>query len=245
MMKQIKWIVFTAAIALLTPACFIDVDDDDGFFGGNCISGEGETISQQLDVSDFDGIELDLAAKVVLRQGNEFEVIAEGKENVIDRLDLDVRNGIWEIDTDRCIRSLNGLTIYITMPEVKVLRIAGSGEIYGENTLITGDLELDISGSGDMDLVVESDDIQADISGSGKLILSGLADEVDYDISGSGDIRAFGLECNRADVSISGSGDVEVFVLEFLKVRISGSGDVFYKGNPSLDISISGSGDVI
>jgi hypothetical protein len=189
--------------------------------------------------------ELVQIADVYITQGPVFEVRVEGQANVIEELELDVRNRFWEIEFDRCIRNMDGFRIYITMPDIRELRISGSGEIYGENVFITDDLDLRISGSGNMDLALDADDINAFVIGSGDLRLEGLADDLVLRISGSGDLYGFDFECNSADIEIVSSGDAEVFVNSRLDVRISGSGDVFYKGNPSIDQRTSGSGRVI
>ncbi|MBL7793091.1 MAG: DUF2807 domain-containing protein [Saprospiraceae bacterium] len=245
-MKRIQWLflAFISVFALtLSPGCFIDFDDDENIFG--CINGSGPIVSETITVPAFTGIDLRMSAKVFVRQGDDFEVTVEGKQNIIDELERDVHSGVWRIEIDRCTRDVGELNVFITMPDVTSLKISGSGEIISENTLLVDDIDLDISGSGDMDLALEADDISSRISGSGTLLLQGLADELDLNVSGSGDLRAFDLALRTADINISGSGDVEVFVSELLIVRITGSGDVFFKGDPTLDVTITGSGRVV
>ena len=223
-------------------SCIIDFDDDNF---GNCINGRGPIISQELFLPPIVGVDLRLSADVVITQGNRQEIIVEGSENIIDALDLNVRNDIWDIDVNGCIRNSDNLRFFITLPITEYLSIAGSGTIVSDNFLITDDIDLFISGSGDMDLGLESDDIRSRISGSGTILVEGIADETDIEISGSGDYRMFGLDSNRSRIEIRGSGDAEVLVRDELNIFITGSGDVFYRGNPQLNISIQGSGDVI
>lgn len=219
--------------------CFLDD------IGINCRDAEGERMTKTLNIGNFDGIKLAMDARVEITQGDTLSVTVEGKSDVIDELSLQVRNGTWTIDTRDCMRNVGDLTIFVTMPNVHRLAISGSGTIYSTNTLNGNDVDLDISGSGEMDVALNVDDVEVFISGSGKIQAEGTADELDVSISGSGDFYAFGLASNRADVRISGSGDVEVRVEQFLKVRISGSGNVYYKGEPDLDVSVSGSGRAI
>jgi len=156
-----------------------------------------------------------------------------------------VKGGVWEIEVDRCIRNMEEMRIFITLPEITEVKISGSGKIISENMLKADDLEVGISGSGDITLGVLADDINTSISGSGNVVLEGEADEIRFLVSGSGDLRAFDLMARKAEVEISGSGDVEVYVTEQLNVSITGSGDVLYHGNPSLNVSISGAGEVV
>ncbi len=238
-----KWLAMAMVLCMTVSSCFIDVDDDDGFFG--CVDGDGPIVEQTLTLDEFSGIELNLPIEVILTQGDVQQVVVEGKQNIIDELERDVRSGVWEIETRDCVRDIGNMKIFITIPEIRELSIAGSGEIFGDNVFIVNDVELQISGSGDMDLAMEGDDFEAVITGSGNIKLEGIADELDLKITGSGDISAFDMDALRARVEITGSGNAEVSVQDELDVKISGSGDVRYKGTPSLDVSISGSGRVV
>ncbi len=242
-MNKFKWIFLTTILMGMTvSSCFIDVDDDDGFF--SCVDGDGPLVTATLDISGFRGVELDIPADVFITQGDEFDVVVEGKQNIIDELEFDVSGGVWDIKTDRCVRDIGNMKFFITMPEIDFLQVSGSGSIVSNSELVVGDIEIRISGSGTIDVELDADDIEARTSGSGNMRLFGFADELEYRVSGSGDLHAFDLELRQADIQISGSGDAEVNVSEFLKVRISGSGDVIYLGNPTIDASVSGSGEV-
>ncbi len=218
--------------------CFVD----DVF---DCERGNGNDVTESFEVRDFSGVRLTIDGTVFLTQGDEQTVSITGESNIIDEIRLRVRNDVLIIDTDRCIRDYNELDIFITIPTIRELSLSGNGQIIGENTFLVDDIDVSVSGSGEMDLALEADDIMGSISGSGEMLLEGSADVLDCRLSGSGELKAFDLLVNRADLIISGSGDMEVNVQEFLDVRISGSGDVFYKGNPEIDQRVSGSGNVV
>ncbi len=189
---KFKWLMMAFALTLTVSSCFIDIDDDDGVFG--CVGGDGPVVEAVLALSDFSGVNLNLPIQVIVKQGDVQEVRVEGKQNIIDELERDIRNGIWEIETRDCVRDIGNMKIFITIPEIRELTIAGSGEIFGENVFIVQDVELRISGSGNMDLAMEGDDYEVIITGSGNVKLEGLADELDLKITGSGDVAAFKLD---------------------------------------------------
>ncbi|MBK8878175.1 MAG: DUF2807 domain-containing protein [Haliscomenobacter sp.] len=242
-MKRILLIILsTSFLFLALSSCIVDFYDDND---GPCIRGSGPVVSETINVPDFTGISLDISANVYITQGPEFRVKAEGYANIIDELNRRVRNGVWEITLNDCVRNTGDLTLYITMPEVQSVHNTSSGDIISENILVTDDIYITNSGSGDIDLGLDADDIDARLSGSGKLFLEGEADELTLDVTGSGDYRGFKLKLNRADIRTTGSGDAEIWVLNYLKARISGSGDILYRGSPQIDFSGSGSGDLI
>ncbi|MEM6263369.1 MAG: head GIN domain-containing protein [Bacteroidota bacterium] len=228
-----------SVVALIIAMCWTGCDGD-----GVCVKGSGETVSQVIAVPDFDGIDLEIDADVFITQGEPQQVEVNAQQNILDEIERDVQNGTWEIELDGCIRNHDDIKIYITMPRLEKVHLSGSGDIQSQNVINTDDIDLRISGSGDIDLQTNADDITSRISGSGKIRLSGTADEHEMQISGSGDLESYDLITRSTDIRISGSGDAQVDVEEFLKVRISGSGDVRYEGNPTLDVEVTGSGDV-
>jgi hypothetical protein len=229
-------------VALLATISFVGCIDDDGSFG--CTTGSGSTVEETFQISDFKGLQLKCSADVFVTHGEEFSVVAESQANILDKLDLQVNGDVLGIDLDGCNRDFQ-LKLFITMPEVTFLKVSGSGDIKGENLFTAENLNLRLTGSGNIDLDLDYETINTKITGSGTMNLTGVCEEFDYTISGSGDINSFGLESNSGFVKINGSGDTEVFVNEFLSVKITGSGDVLFKGNPSEIISdITGSGDL-
>lgn len=232
-------LLFFCASALTYSSCFIDDDDF------RCERGAGPIIEQELFLNNFSSIDLDIPADVCITQGNEQIVIVEGEQNIINELDLDVDNGRWEIEFDDCVRDYEGLKIFITLPVYEQLRVSGSGLIFSNDIIAGDEMDLRVTGSGDINLALEVEELRTRITGSGEIKLEGIAEEAEHEINGSGDLEAFDLATEDTEVTIRGSGDAEVLVADRLDVRITGSGDVFFRGNPRLGIDITGSGDVI
>ena len=236
-MKKINLFIGVLGLLLTGSGCIAD-----HIF--RCENGRGNRITEILTLDDFDEIQLWVDAQVFITQGTGHQIEVIAQSNIIDELDFRVRNGTLVIDHDRCLRSYRTIEIHLTMEQINALSISGSGSITGENLFTTDEIELSISGSGDMDLGLDVYKITSRISGSGDIKLEGSTHELDHLVSGSGQLFAFDLATLRASIRISGSGDVEVNVEEFLDAQISGSGDVYYLGDPELDIRISGSGEV-
>ena len=210
------------------------------------IKGEGDRVTQTLDLDYFEGISLSFSGDVVLKQGDSQSVTVEAQQNIIDNIVTDVDGRHWKIKFDRPVRNHKGVTVYITMKTLKTAKVSGSGNISTDGSFIgLGDLSTGVSGSGDLNLDVEaSGSISSRISGSGNITMSGKADSYSVGISGSGDVKAYDLVASSCTVQISGSGDARVNAQSELEVKISGSGDVTYKGTPRMRSKVSGSGDV-
>ena len=242
-------------------------------------------------VDNFTKVSFRFAGKVWLKQGSPQKVELEGDKDVLKEVETEVEGDkliigkpgkwfdwSWGDDNER-------ITVYITMPNVEGLSVSGSGDLICQGKITAdnldlnvsgsgslsldmdarGDVEADVSGSGDIDLKGKCKNFNSDVSGSGKVVMAvAIADEADFGVSGSGRIMASGsapsvktsvsgsgkvlaadLEANRCEIRISGSGDVEINVKNELDATISGSGSVSYKGNPSkVNSHASGSGKV-
>jgi hypothetical protein len=244
-MNKIHWWVGVILLGSFSlSSCYFDFDDDDGG-PFNCMEGQGGIVTDELNLPEFYGVKLDIDADVWISQGADWLVEVEGQQNVIDEIETDVKNDIWEIEFDDCVRDYDPLKIYITMPELDYIKVASSGQVSSGEEWNVPEMQVEISGSGDIATGFSGEKLEGQISGSGDMDLSGDAQFFDFKISGSGDLNAYGLETQNADVVVSGSGDMRIRVLEDLKVKISGSGDVYYKGYPLIDANITGSGDLI
>ena len=255
-MKTPFLFILIAAFAIFTTSC-------DDFVDGVCENGEGPIETVTLNVPAFNAIVLKNSADVIITPGATQEVKVSGELNLIDLLDTDVEDGVWDIRFTKCVRNMDDMTIYITVPELVAVEVDGSGDIKGNGLFATQNFDAEISGSGDIDIDVDATEISATIDGSGDLMMNLNADRLFSTISGSGDLElegiaalhdhsvrgsgstfAFDLKSYECVVSVSGSGDSRVSVEDKLKVSIDGSGNVYYKGNPNLEIRIDGTGEV-
>ncbi|CAN5384676.1 head GIN domain-containing protein [soil metagenome] len=211
----------------------------------DCTVGHGPKVTRTLPVPNFHSFELAGSDKVFIRQGAEQEVRVEGQENIINLIDLKVRDGYWSVRFRDCTRRHNDLVYYITLPEVKFMAVAGSGSIIAQNVLETSSLGLRVSGSGSISAEIDAASLNSEINGSGDIHVGGESPSAEVNISGSGEYHAYNLLTNDYNIRIRGSGDAYVSAINHIDVSISGSGDVYYKGTPTINSSISGSGKII
>lgn len=207
---------------------------------------------QTRKVDPFSEISLRISAKVHLEQGSKYNLEIVAKPSTLDEIITEVKDGkliirfpnknyFWKTFQP------GEVTIYVTMPEIKGLGISGSGDIVADDLLKTKEIELAVSGSGNIRLSeLAAERVTALISGSGDIVLAGSRDAQDLSvsISGSGNFKALDFSADDVSVKVSGSGNVGVGANKNLYVRLFGSGNVTYKGRPLIDQAISGSGKV-
>lgn len=211
-----------------------------------CISvqGSGKLITAEREVSEFSKVHLKGSGNVFLTPGEKqsLEIITD--DNIMPLIETDVSGKKLTISHGNNRLRPTSFEIYITVENLEGVGISGSGDIIGKDPFVTDTLYAEISGSGDMDLEVETGLLETKISGSGSIHLSGKAEDFTVFISGSGKIDALDMEAKNASVKVNGSGDCRVYASETLDAKISGSGDVYYRGRPQINTKISGSGSL-
>jgi hypothetical protein len=201
---------------------------------------------QTRNLSGFNKVSFGVAGNLYVKLGDNFNVVLEGDDDVLDEVKTEVSGGRLVIKRENHYFNMNNdkVNVYVTMPEMEGLGVSGSGKAEIQDNLKSADLNLSVSGSGKLytaDLDVNN--LHCSISGSGDIIVrGGNIGTGDLSISGSGNYEGEAAEIGTASVSISGSGNCTCNVTDNLKGGISGSGNVTYSGNPKVDVRVSGSG---
>ena len=98
----------------------------------------------------------------------------------------------------------------IAIPQLNEIIMSSSGDVIG-NGLIKGDnLNLVVSGSGDLKLDVDYDTICVLMSGSGDVMLKGQCKMIYADIHGSGNLKIQQLIAGESHINATGSGEAKV-----------------------------------
>ncbi len=239
----------TITIILALAMCSMTSLQAQWWGNGKKISGDGNVVTKNRSVSDYDQIKLKGSLDVSLVSGTEGKITIEGESNLIDYIITEVEGDVLKIYVKKgyYLKPTKGKKLVITVPfqDINQVTLSGAGDIYGSDPIKASDFKTGVSGSGDIKLAVEANTVWAQVSGSGDLVLKGTADSFNSTVSGSGDLAAYDLNAKNVTATVSGSGDIEVMATSSLKARVSGSGDIFYKGNPGKeDKKVSGSGDI-
>lgn len=210
-----------------------------------CVKGKGAIERRTVNIPVFNEIELEGSGTVYITQGAEQKVEIETNNNLFDYVNDKLSgNSVWRAGFSKCTDPKT-FNVYITTPDIRRIRLSGSGSVIGLKSLNTANLTLDLSGSGNMNLETAANYLSTTISGSGNVRLKGTATGQSITISGSGEVFGSDLISDNVTTNTKGSGNCWVTANKTLNVNISGSGNVFYNGTPAVNTSIKGSGNVI
>lgn len=211
------------------------------------VKGDGNVVTKTRSISDYDHIKVKGSLKVTLVAGKEDKITIKSDKNLMEYIVTEQEGDLLKIYVKKgyYLRPSSGIKIAVPFEDISAVTLSGSGNITGKDIINSKDLDVILSGSGDISLAVKTEDLSGVISGSGDIKLKGKSEYFEGKVSGSGDFEAFNLSTKNMKAYISGSGEIEITATESVEAKISGSGDVTYKGNAIIKSKkIAGSGSV-
>lgn len=215
-------------------------------FDANFIRGNGNVVTETRSVNEFHSIKSRGAIDIEIMPSDSYGLEIQNDENLLEYMLTEVVDGVLEVKYKKGSYSSDHSKVFITAPTLKEIKSAGSADISIHGILKNSErINIQLSGSGNIEGEVDAPLIKVISSGSGNIELSGRTKTFICEIRGSGDVKCAELRSENADISVRGSADIKVFASISLKVKVAGSGNVYYSGNPpNPDITISGSGKV-
>ena len=179
--------------------------------------------------------------------GNTKSIQVMADENILPYIVIDEKENRLAIRTKDGfdISSSNDIHLILTTDKLSELSVNGSADVTSASILTGADyLKVEIVGSGDISLQVNTPSVNAHIAGTGDIKLSGETKDLKIMIDSQGDFKSKELKAENVSVIINGTGNANVFASATLNVKISGSGDVSYLGSPQVTQHIAGAGKI-
>ena len=231
-----------AAGALAAGGAALVLDDDVGPDRDR----EESAAEMRYEATDFDAVSVIGPQDVIIVVADEFKVTASGDPGALAQFEAVVEDGSLVIRPREGVTfdDLDDVTFTVAMPTISRVDVEGSGDVTVDG--VAGPrFSGAVSGSGTLAIaMLEAEEVELAVTGSGDLDAAGTARAVAIQVTGSGEIHAAGLTGASANVAIEGSGDVDLSVLEQAAVAITGSGEVDISGPAVCTVTGVGSGEV-
>lgn len=211
------------------------------------IVGNGNITTKTLSTSDYDEVKLVGSMDVELVSGSEGSIQVTTDDNLHEYVKVSTEGSSLIIKTKKnyYLKTKKGIKVTVPFRDLSAVTMVGSGDVNGKDVIKENNLEVKLTGSGDINLKLDTGTVAATVTGSGDVRLSGKTNALEVKVTGSGDFNGNDLEAQDTEVTVSGSGDAKVVARNSIKARVNGSGDISYKGNPERrDTKTSGSGDI-
>lgn len=187
------------------------------------VAGMGSMKTENRIPEPFTKVKCLINCDITIRKKDRQELILTAQENLLAILETEVVNGTLYISFgSHVVETDSTMAVSISVPEMKELTFSGSGNV----TSNLGIASINLTGTGNVTCLGETDQLSVKLLGSGNV-----------------DLEA--MRVKNADIKISGNGNVSLNVTDKLNVTIPGVGVVYYSGMPSIQQNITGIGQVI
>lgn len=193
-------------------------------------------------VGYFNKLKVGGAFHVFISQGeSESVTIKTNGDDDASRVITNVNNKVLEISSKKGrYKNKGGLTIHITMTDIKEFSISGASQVQSEDLLNAPELTLNLSGASQAILNIRSDNLKLKSSGAAGVELSGSSTTVNIAASGATNISAFDLKTMHTEIEASGASNIEISASENLIVSAKDASNIEYTGTPAnLDVKNS------
>lgn len=157
------------------------------------LTANGNMKTETRNPGTFTGVRSSGSNVVHVNYGNEYSVKLKGSSNLIPYFRTNVVNGKLTLSYENVDVRHDDVEVFVTLPMLKSTALYGSGKMtIGNNFPNTGSFRVDLSGSGQIlvSSAMFAEEVDVAVSGSGDVDLERLASRfVDARISGSGDVR--------------------------------------------------------
>lgn len=169
------------------------------------IEGDGNITTKSLDIAKFSKISVEGADDVIIKYGNEQQVVVTGNPNIIDRIRTEVNNDTWYIELENGNYGEYELTYYLTLPSLEQVSTSGTGDVVVTDSMAQEELKISLTGAGSfMGFPMRAGDCQVDITGTGNCEIT-VDNSLDVTIDGTGSVYYKGNPTVHTDISGTGS----------------------------------------
>ena len=218
------------------------------YLGGKRVHGNGNIVSRDHTVGQFQRVEVSGAMDVYLRQDSTQQPVkVETDQNLQDLIEIRESNGVLYISpVDHYnLDPTKQLKIYVAAPLFKGLGVSGASRLYSENRLTSSEaLDIDLSGASEIKLDIKAPRVNSGISGASSAVLTGETKDFNANGSGASNYKCFDLMTENTTVDISGACSADVFASVKLDVQASGASGVKYRGAAAITQDLSGASSI-
>lgn len=211
----------------------------------NCTQAAGDIVETEVAVDPFTQIVVWERVQLIVQQGEQHQVVVETGENLLNDIDVQVKNGelnIYNNNGCNLVRDYGITKVFVTAPNITHLRNSSGLAVesrgilqYPDLTLLSEDQENADAyhTDGDFILDLQVDKLSIVANGLSKFYLSGTAQQANFGLY-AGDARIFSEDLVVEDLHIfhRSTGEMYVNPQQSIRGKIVSLGNVISKTRP-------------
>ncbi len=213
---------------------------------GDCFQTAGEIIQHEVTLTPFEKILVNRDVELIVKEGEEFEIIIETGENLLNDVEaIVVDNELRLTDYNNCnyVREYGITKVFVTAPNITEIRSSTQYDISSNGLLNYDDLKLISENSidteafavGDFRLQINSEWLRIVSNSISSFYVSGQTENLFIGFySGDGRFEGKTLIAQNVNVFHRGSNDMLVNPQQSLTGELRGTGDLISYNNPPI-----------
>ena len=195
-------------------------------------------ITRDYQIKDFNSIDATTVGDIYYTQSTDGKSSLQiyGPDNFVKLIQVSVKGNtlILAMDKHKKIKNAKKLKITISSPDLNRIQFKGVGNIHIDNKFVTGRLDIESKGVGDVNIQeLDCQNLTVNSMGVGNVNLKGKAVNANLSSKGVGDVEATDLEATHVKASSNGVGNISCNATQSLDAAVKGVGSINYKGNPA------------
>lgn len=205
----------------------------------DCVKAAGTIVQEEIPLEAFEKLDVRHRVQLIVKQGDEQQVILETGKNLRGDITLSVNNGVLRIDNSascNLVRDYGVTKVYVTSPNITQIR-NGSGlpvlsdgvlafpslALVSENTAVDGDIHT----VGDFELQLDVQNFSIVANGKSNFFLTGQAETAFIGLySGDGRVEAANLMVQDLNIYHRSSNKMIVNPRQAIRGEIRSVGNV-------------------
>ncbi len=230
---------------ILFSVIFISVFFSSCIFTGG-IEGNGNVVEQTRDLGDFRQIGVSRGMNVYIVQGSPVKVVVKADENLLQAIETYVDGDKLEVTCNKWIRKSKSLQVWVTLPDIELIKTSSGSNVFAEDTLHVKMLKLKSTAGSNIKLILNAGELEVSATAGSNIFLKGISKTLTMKASSGSNIKAGELKTETCSVKASSGANIWINVQKELSTDVSSGGNLFYSGEPdSLSIEKSSGGNVI
>lgn len=195
-------------------------------------------ITRDYKVKEFSAIDVTTVGDIYYTQSSDGKSSLQiyGPNNFVELIQVSVKGNtlVVTMDKHKRIKSASKLKITISSPDLNRINFKGVGNIHIEEKFITGILDIESKGVGDIKIQdLNCQNLTVSSMGVGNVKLKGKAENATLYSKGVGNVEATELEAAHVKASSNGVGNISCNAVQSLDAAVKGVGSINYKGSPT------------
>jgi hypothetical protein len=193
------------------------------------------------DYGEFDNLNVNGSARVILVQGNSFGARIEGNAAEVSLKTVKgVKTLVVSSSSVRNNNNSDATIVYVSVKDLKTIITSDAARVSGEGTDFKFDqLAIESHDASRVELKLTSKNLSINCSDASRITLSGSTNELTVVSSDAARLSAFELKTNSVNAVGKDASRIEVFVTKELNIKLEDASRLDYMGNPKSFNSIS------